>query len=114
MRSSKTKLLTLTLGLTATGLILSGYTFAAIVAAFLGLGIWMADFRWTADTDSTSRLVAKGSPALLMIALVFGAAKVYVVTADALVPALSAQLLACPTDGDVARLILLRALEALH
>ncbi len=96
------------------GLILNEQTFYGVLVLLLGFGFRLADFSLAASADGPRRLVAKGSPALLMIALMLGAAKGYVVTMDALLPALSAAVTACPADMDAARLLLVRALEVLH
>jgi len=111
---SKTNLGGLGLAVVGIGLILNDHMFSAIVLLFTGLGIWMADFRWARRADGTGRLVAKGSPGLLMVALMLGAAQAYVITADALLPAVAAQVTSCPTERGLAHVILARALEALH
>ena len=61
------------------GLILAGQTLLGIVLASAGLGVWLADFRMEAVAGGR-QLVAKGSPALLLLPLMLGAGKVYVAT----------------------------------
>ena len=112
--SSAPDLLALILGLAGIGLIPGSHIFAGIVLLFLGLGIWMADFRWQASGGGRGRLRARGSPVLLMIGLTLGAAQAYVLGADALLGAISAAVAACPADMGAAHRILLQALEALH
>jgi hypothetical protein len=73
------------LGIVGIGLILSAMTISGIVALTSGVGLWMADFQLQPVDDRVSRrLVAKGSPALLLLPLMLAAGKVYMVITDSL------------------------------
>ncbi len=73
------------LGMVGIGLILSGMTISGIVALSSGVGLWMADFQLQPVEDQPGRrLVAKGSPALLLLPLMLAGGKVYTVTTDSL------------------------------
>jgi len=79
------KSMALALSALGIGLILNSMTLAGIVALSSGIGLWMADFQLEPVEDSSGRrLVAKGSPALLLLPLMLSAGKVYTVTTDSL------------------------------
>ena len=94
------------------GLILNGMLFSGVVLLFIGAGLGLADFRWATADGAPRRLIAKGSPALLMVALMLGAAKGYVATKDAVLPILSAQAACAWEDGT--GLLIVRALDVLR
>jgi hypothetical protein len=99
-------------GLSGVGLILNELPFAGSVLILLSAGLVLADFRWSAVPGRPARLVAKGSPALLMVALMLGAAQGFVAAKDALLPVLTAQVMAGVGETD-ANLLIARALELL-
>lgn len=77
--------LAVALALLGVGLILNSMTISGIVALSSGIGLWMADFHLEPAADpGPRRLVAKGSPALLLLPLMLSAGKVYTVTTDSL------------------------------
>ena len=87
------------LGVVGIGLILSSMMISGIIALSSGVGLWMADFRLQPDTGSTGRrLVAKGSPALLLLPLMLAAGKVYTVTTDSLLAQVAVED-QCALDG---------------
>lgn len=85
MKSVVYRSLALVLSAVGVGLILNSMTIGGIVAISSGIGLWMADFHLEpAEGRSGRRLVAKGSPALLLLPLMLSAGKVYTVTTDSL------------------------------
>ena len=94
------------------GLILNGLLFTGVVLLFIGAGLGLADFRWATADGGTRHLIAKGSPALLMVALMLGAAQGYVATKDAVLPILAAQATCAWEDGT--GLLIVRALDLLR
>ena len=66
------------------GLILNSMTIGGIIALSSGIGLWMADFRLEPAEDNGRQLVAKGSPALLLLPLMLAAGQLYAVTTDSL------------------------------
>ena len=85
------------LALIGIGLILGGMTLAGILAASSGAGLWMADFHLESG-QAGRRLIAKGTPALLLLPLMLGAGKAYMVTAETVFPTNSAHANVCPTE----------------
>ena len=94
------------------GLILNGLWFTGIVLLLVAAGMLLADFRWSEGAYGAARLVARGSPALLMVALMLGAAQGFVVAKDAVLPVLTAQVAACPAETG-RDLLIVRALDLL-
>ena len=99
-------------GLSGVGLILNNLPFAGMVLILLSAGLVLADFRWLVAPGRPARLVAKGSPALLMVALMLGTAQGFVAAKDALLPVLTAQVTA-HVGGTDANLLIVRALDLL-
>ncbi len=67
------------------GLILNSMIIGGIIAISSGIGLWMGDFRLLpANERRGKRLVAKGSPALLLLPLMLAAGKIYTATTDSL------------------------------
>lgn len=65
------------------GLILNSITIGGIIVLSSGIGLWMADFHLEpAEGRSGKRLVAKGSPVLLLLPLMLSAGQVYGLTTD--------------------------------
>ena len=114
MLSSMRIVLTLAPAMAGVGLILSNLMFPGIVLLLAGAGLGLADFRWALGADgSARRLIARGSPALLMVALMLGAAQGYVASKDAALRLVTAQIAACPT-ADAAQPLTIRALDLLR
>ena len=63
------------------GLILNEMTVLGILVGSSAVGLWLADFRLE-DGELGRRLVAKGSPALLLLPLLLGAGKIYMAAAS--------------------------------
>jgi hypothetical protein len=74
------------------GLILNAMTIGGIIGLSSGIGLWMADFHLgPAEANGGRRLVAKGSPALLLLPLMLAAGQLYAVTTDSLVAQFGAE-----------------------
>lgn len=91
----------ISVSLVAAGLILSlsGSPLGGAAVLFAGVGIWMADFRFK-HVNGQRRLVAAGTPALLLLPLLLGSAKLSV-TSLSLLPFGVAQAAVhqdCPVD----------------
>ena len=110
MLSSARIVLTATPVLAGAGLILSDLMLPGIVLLLAGAGLGLADFRWATVSDGAARrLIARGSPALLMVALMLGAAQGYVAIKDAALGLVTAQITA-----EAAQPLLIRALDLLR
>lgn len=90
----------ISVSLVAAGLYLSlsGSPLGGAAVLFAGVGIWMADFRLK-RVDGRRRLTAAGTPALLLLPLLLGSAKLSV-TSLSLLPYGIAQAAVqdCPVD----------------
>jgi len=100
------------LGITGAGLILNELMLPGVVLLFAAAGIRLADFRW-AVTAGRRHLVAKGSPALLIVAVMLAVAQGYVAAVDSVLMAFSTDP-ACPLDVNQGRLLVVRILELLR
>ena len=110
--SKQTVVLTALSASVGLGLILIEWVFVGIVLLLAAAGMVLADFRWSASTAGSARLAARGSPALLMVAVMLAAAQGFVAATDAALPLLMAQFVPCPAESRV-DLLIVRALDLL-